>query len=177
MGTAAVAAAAASLLALALSGPAAAADGASLPACQARQLSARVQSSSGAAGTILMRIAIRNSGADCALVGYPELRLRKGTTTLPTRTVRGGLSILEADSDAVELSRERGAFLLIAYTNADAGSPAASPGACPESRGVDLWHRGWKRPVRVQAMIAACDGGLIRTSPFLHPARSTATAR
>jgi hypothetical protein len=177
LATAATAATAAALLGVSFAGPAAAADGNALPACQARQLDARVQSSSGAGGTILMRIAIRNSGTACALLGYPELRLRKGKAAMPTRTMRGGLSILDADSDAVELSRTRGAFLLIAYSDAGAGSAAATAGTCPETTGVDLWHRGWKRPVRVRAMIAACDGGLIRTSPFLHPASSTATAR
>lgn len=110
----------------------------------------------------MLRIALRNAGDPCSLAGYPSLRLRKGAARLPTRTVHGGLPLLEAPADAVALDPGARAYLLIVYVD--------RMGGCPETSGLDLWLHGWKRPVKVSAMIAACDGGTIRTSPFLHPA-------
>ena len=133
-----------------------------VPACTSRQLAATVDSSSGAGGTIVLRIAVRNDGTHCRLAGYPALRLRKGSTLLPTRTVHGGLSLLDAPADAVALAPGARAYLLLVYVD--------RMGGCPETSGVDLWLPGWRRPVKISAMIAACDGGTIRTSPFLHPA-------
>ena len=156
-------------------GPAAAAPEPAV-ACTARQLTARVESSSGAAGTIVLRISLRTTGSACSLTGYPTLRLRQDGRPLPTRTVHGGLPLLEARADPVQLGPASRAFLLVAYADLPPGdrrgrrSTGVSP--CPGASSLEIWVNGWLRPVSVAATITACDGGRLRVSPFLHPASS-----
>lgn len=135
--------------------------------CAARQLTAAVESSSGAAGTVFLRVAIRNFGARCSLDGYPQLRLWQGTKGLPTRTQHGGLPLLGGTSSPVELGApEDRAYLVLAYFVV----PETREHGCPGSSGVKVWMPGWRQPLAVPAMIAACRNGLIRTSPFLRAA-------
>lgn len=154
-------------------GPAAAAPEPAV-ACTARQLTARVESSSGAAGTIVLRISLRNTGNACSLTGYPTFRLRDGGGPLPTRTVHGGLPILETKADAVDIAPGDRAFVLVAYSDVSGGTArdkaATRVAPCPATTGVDVWLNGWQRPVRIAAKLTACDGGRLRTSPFLRPA-------
>lgn len=145
-------------------------------ACTARRLAGAVESSSGAAGTIVLRISLTNRGPACTLAGYPTLRLRQGSLPMPTRTLRGGLSLLEAPANPVELAPASGrAFLIVAYSDRPPGKgrgkAAQALSECPGASAVDLRMNGWQRPVRVRALITAWDGGLLRSSPFLHPAR------
>lgn len=145
------------------------------PACTARQLRAAVESSSGAAGMIVLRIGIRNTATPCALAGHPSLRLGMGPEALPTRTVRGGLALLEAEPNAVELSTRDRAYLLVVYNDRPAGAArdtAATGGSsCPDATHIDIRVPGWQRVLRVRVKAMACNGGLLRTSPFLHAAR------
>lgn len=146
---------------------------AAVAACTARQLTAQVESSSGAAGTVVLRVVFHNRDAACTLDGYPNLRLRRGARTLPTRTVRGALGILGKVVGPVKVATGGRAFLLVAYSYTPAGkggrADSKAISSCPEASGVDVWVKGWKRPVKVDALIAACDGGLLRVTPFLSP--------
>lgn len=158
----------------------AAARGPAAPACTARQLHADIESSSGAAGTVVLRIGIRNTGAACTLAGHPRLQLGRGAAALPTRTVHGGMPLLETVADPVELADGGRAFLLVAYRDRPVGATrdtalSGSP-SCPAATHIDMRVDGWRRVLRVAVRTAPCDGGLLRISPFLHGARSPVPA-
>src|SRR5207302_5179671 len=68
--------------------------GGAAPVCRASQLRGHLLDTSGAAGTIVLSITLRNQGGLCSLKGYADLRLRKGNRLLPTHVRHGGLSVL-----------------------------------------------------------------------------------
>ena len=166
---------AAALVALGSAAAAPAAPAADPPACTARQLAAGVDSSSGAGGIVVLRVAVANRGALCRLEGSPTLRLRNHAAALPTRTVRGGMPLLQALADPVDLATGERAFLLVVYSTqtggARRGTASAGSSACPDATHIDILVNGWRRPVSFAVKALACDGGRLRISPFLHAAR------
>ncbi len=167
--------AAAALASLAVAAVAAPSSSSALVAtCTARQLHATVKGSSGAAGTVILRVALSNVGTRCTIAGYPTLELHRKTQRMPTRTVRGGLPLLETTADTVTLAPGGSTYLLVAYSDMptrvarDTAAVGFSP--CPAASGVRITVPGWQRAVEVPATIVACNGGTLRISPFLHPA-------
>jgi hypothetical protein len=157
------------VLALAVAGAAlaaAAAGGASAAAgpCAAGNLTGKVRQASGAAGTIALSIAFRNtSNAPCTLRGYPRLKLRNAVRQLPTRTYHGGLAILERPVRTVTLSPGKTASLLLAYSDVQ----VAGETRCPRSTELVLILGHGQGRLHVEARIGACNHGTLRISPFL----------
>ena len=130
--------------------------------CQAGQLSAHVRQSSGAAGTIAVSIAFRNtSKTDCSLAGYPSLQI----PGVQTRTRHGGLAILNAPAKRVTLRPGGYASLLVAYSDIPSGSGKSGATSCLIARALRV------SPPRmtVSVRIFRCGKGVleIRESPFL----------
>src|SRR3954452_18668943 len=93
------------------------------PGCRPAQLSGRVASSSGAAGTILLGVVLRNaSHATCSMRGYPRLRLYRPHRWLPTHVSRGGLVPLDRPARTIVLHPGDRATLLVAYSDVPRGS-------------------------------------------------------
>lgn len=132
--------------------------------CHGTNLSGKVRQSTGAAGTIALSIALRNtSNSTCSLRGYPLLKLRNAAGPLPTRVRHGGLALLERAVATVTLAPGRAASLLLAYGDVPVGAETS----CPAADDLVVILRHGQGRVHVSADIGACNGGLLRISPFL----------
>jgi hypothetical protein len=129
--------------------------------CRSAQLRGRMLDSTGAAGTVLVSITLRNVGAACWLQGYAGLRLANAHGLLPTRVVHGGLAVLNQRPNRVVLGHGRFATLLVAYNHLTVGH------ACPQS--TRLLVRPPRQPGWVTVAVAAdaCNHGRLEESPLL----------
>ena len=150
-------AAAGTLAAHALAGPAA------LPTCRASQLRGSVLNSSGAAGTIALSVTLRNAGAACALRGYAGLQLRTAYRALPTRVLHGGLAFLNGTPRLVRLARSAKASVLIAYEDVPVGNETT----CPTATRLAARPPGQTGWLTIRATLDACGHGTLRESPVL----------
>jgi hypothetical protein len=142
--------------AAALLGATAPAHGRATATCAARSLRYETIRIEGAAGTFLISLRVRTTGARCELYGYPKLQIIGRTGPLPTHVRHGGLAILNRPARRVVLAQTRPAKLLVAYN----AVPSGSETSCP--RGVALAVDG----VRVRVATRACRGSL-RESPYV----------
>jgi hypothetical protein len=117
--------------------------------------------STGAAGTILVSIALRNVGPACWLQGYAGLRLANAHGRLPTRVVHGGLAVLNQRPNRVVLGHGRFASLLVAYNHLTVGA------ACPQSTRLLVGLPGQTGWVSVAVQADACNHGRLEESPIL----------
>jgi hypothetical protein len=152
----------AAIVAAASAQPAAAAS--EVRRCQGPELRGRVGNASGAAGTIMLAIYLRNvSGAACRTSGYPWLGLARGVNSLPSRVKRGGLPFLKRPVKTVTLRPGGVATVLVAYTDVPTGNETR----CPTATVLLVQPPGAGLPTRVRARINACNRGLLYTSPIL----------
>ena len=121
------------------------------PACRPGQLAGRVGGSTGAAGTIMLAVVLRNaSHATCTLRGYPALRLYRPHRWLPTHVEHGGLAPLNRKVRTVTLRPGGRATVLVAYHDVPSGNQ-------PCTLATTLFVRGV--PVSIRA--TACGGRLL----------------
>jgi hypothetical protein len=139
---------------------------AALARCHAAGLSASVEGTAGAAGTIELTVQLRNSAtAACVVEGYPGLQLVGADgTELPTSVVRGGSFPFTAMAPtSVTLSPGASAFFNVAYSDVPSGTTpcqgAASLWVTPPD---DVAH------VVVASPLQACSGTLT-VSPVFAP--------
>src|SRR6185503_17116915 len=91
--------------------------------CRAGQLAGRVGGSTGAMGTIMLAVVLRNaSHASCTLRGYPALRLYRPHRRLPTHVEHGGLAPLNRKVRTVTLRPGGRATVLVAYHDVPSGN-------------------------------------------------------
>jgi hypothetical protein len=132
--------------------------------CGGGHLSGKVRQTSGAAGTIAVSIAIRNtSPASCTLRGFPLLKLRSDAGPLPTRVRHGGVALLERPVSTVTLAPGGRASLLLTYSNVPAG---AEP-SCRRATRLVIILGGGKGRFSLPFAGAPCNRGTLHESPFL----------
>jgi hypothetical protein len=129
--------------------------------CRSAQLRGRMLDSTGATGTILVSITLRNVGPACSLQGYARLRLANAHGSLPTRVVHGGLAVLNQGPNRIVLGRGRFASLLVAYNHLTVGS------ACPQSTRLLVRPPGQSGWLTVALRADACNHGRLQESPIL----------
>ena len=131
--------------------------------CRGSKLRGRLLDSSGAAGTLLLAVTLRNAGGTCSLRGYAGLRLARHGKPLPTRVVHGGLAPLNSRPTYVLLAHDRRATILIAYEDV----PAGGERSCPSSTTILVRPPGGREWVPAAARAQACGHGTLRESPVL----------
>ena len=136
--------------------------GSTTQVCKASQLRANRLDSSGAAGTIVFSVTLRNTGAACALKGYAGLRLTKRTGSLPTRVVHDDFGPLDQQARTILLAHNGQATILVAYSDVPTGSAR-----CPQSTGLLIRPPGQNRWLQVAVHATACNRGTLRESPVL----------
>jgi hypothetical protein len=123
------------------------------PTCRPAQLAGRVGGSTGAAGTIMLAVVLRNtSRTACSLRGYPALRLYRPHRSLPAHVQHGGLVPLNRRVRGVTLRPRGRASVLVAYHDVPSGSQA-----CPVA--TTLFVGG----VAVSIRATACGGRLLES--------------
>ncbi len=142
---------------------------ASAPACRASQLRGKLLDSSGAAGTILFSVTLRNTGAACALKGYTRLRLKRARVLLPTRVVHGGLAVLNSTPKLVKLKHLGRASVLVSYGDV----PVGNESSCPHGTVLRLRPPGLRGWLAVRVSTYACARGTLHESPVLAGVRHT----
>jgi hypothetical protein len=133
------------------------------PVCKTAQLRARLLDSSGAAGTIMLSVTLRNRGQTCDLRGYSKLRLKGPAGFLPTRALHGGLAPLDARPRLVRLAENGKASVLIAYGDVPTGNETS----CPKGTSLLLRPPGTSSWLSVRIVTYACNHGTLRESPVL----------
>lgn len=117
--------------------------------------------STGAAGTILVSVTLRNVGAECWMQGYAGLRLANRRVLLPTRVVHGGLAPLDQAPRRAVVAHGRSASVLVAYNHLTVGA------ACLQSTRLLVQpprQPGW---VSVAVTADACNHGRLEESAIL----------
>ena len=154
---------AAALVSLCVAGAASATSGAAASVCGASNLKGKLLDSSGAAGTILFSVTLKNTGSTCTLKGYAGLKLYKGSTPLPTQVIHGGLVPLNKPVKKVTLVHNGRATILIAYEDVPSGSQTS----CPNGTALRIKPPGQSGTLTVKVKTTACGGGKLRESPVL----------
>jgi hypothetical protein len=132
--------------------------------CGGGQLSGKVRQTGGAAGTIAVSIAVRNtSPVACTLRGFPLLKLRNDAGPLPTRVRHGGVALLEQPVSTIRLAPGARASLLLTYSNVPTGSETTCRRA---TRLVVILGAGRGR-FSLPFPTAPCNRGTLHESPFL----------
>jgi hypothetical protein len=132
------------------------------PASRPSQLSGKVGSSSGAAGTIMLGVVLKNvSHTTCTLRGYPALRLYRPHRWVPTHVSHGGLVPLNRHVRTIVLHPGGRASLLVAYHDVPIGNAP-----CLTSTSLFVLSHGSVDGVPVSIRAMACNGDL-RISPLL----------
>jgi hypothetical protein len=150
------------VLAAALAPAAGAGAHASLTSCRPNQLSGRVGSSTGAAGTIGVAVVLHNrSQTTCTLRGYEPLRLYRPHRFLPTTVRHGGLAPLDRPVRTVTLHPGGNATILIAYHDVPSGNQP-----CLTSTALFVLSIGRLDGIPVSVHAMAC-GGVLLESPVI----------
>jgi hypothetical protein len=139
------------------------APGAPSRTCRASQLRGALLDSSGAAGTIVLSLTLRNVGPPCTSSGYAGLQLRTATRSLPTRVLHGGLSILNGSPRLVRLTSGGPATILVAYSDV----PVGRERHCAAATRVAIRPPGQPGRLTIRAAAGACNHGTLRESPIL----------
>ena len=131
--------------------------------CTGGQLAGKVRRTSGAAGTIAVSIAVRNtSPAACTLRGFPRLKLRNDAGPLPTRVRHGGLALLNRPVRTITLAPGQRATLLVTYSDVPRGSET-----CRQATRLVVILGNFKGRFTVPFPAAPCNQGTLNESPFL----------
>ncbi len=132
--------------------------------CGGGQLAGSVRQTSGAAGTIAVSIAVRNtSPTSCTLRGFPRLKLRNDAGPLPTRVRHGGVALLERPVTTVRLAPGKRASLLLTYSNVPTGSETE----CRQATRLVIILGGGRGRFSLAFDAAPCNRGTLNESPFL----------
>lgn len=133
-------------------------------ACRATQLRGSQHGSSGAMGTIMLSITLRNAGGSCWLEGYAGLHLRDSSGLLPTHVTHGGLAVLMTVPKRVPLSSGKSATVLVAYSDVPRGSET-----CAHPTGLVVQPPGQtgKLTAPLSTIADVCSHGALRESPVL----------
>ena len=138
--------------------------GGSAPVCRASQLSGKEVDENGAAGTIVLSVALTNRGKLCSTKGFAGLRLAKGTHLLPTHVIHGGnYTFLPKKPKLVLLAHGGTASILIVYSDVVTDHETT----CPTSNAILVRPPGQTGWVRVVAVATACSHGTLVESPVL----------
>ena len=153
------------LLATGVAAPGAFGSEQSADRCLARQLTGRVIGSSGAAGTIVFSVALRNGGARCTLQGFARLQMYAGSgRPLRTRVQHGNVpGVSQAVPRLVTLPHRGRATIVIAYSDV----PVGNERRCPTARSLGIRLPGVAGRIVVHLELAPCNRGLLRESPIL----------
>lgn len=133
--------------------------------CQAGQLRGSEHGSSGAMGTIMLSITLRNVRGGCWMNGYTWLGLRDATGPIPTHVTHGGLAVLMTVPRRVVLSSGGSATVLVAYSDVPRGSEV-----CVHATALDVQPPGQLGRVTAPLTLPnaeVCDHGALRESPVL----------
>lgn len=132
--------------------------------CQGSELRGRVGQWSGAAGTIVLSVRLRNVSQNaCTTSGFPSLALRRGPNTIPSRVRHGGVAFLKRPVKKVTIPPGGVATVLVAYSDV----PTGNERRCPTATTLLVQPPGAGEAVRVRTTITACNRGLLSTSPIL----------
>lgn len=132
--------------------------------CGAGQLAGKVRQTSGAAGTVAVSIAIRNTSlATCTLRGFPRLKLRNDAGPLPTRVRHGGVALLERPVATVTLAPGARASLLLTYSNVPSGGQTT----CRQATRLVIILGDGRGRFSLPFHAAPCNRGTLHESPFL----------
>jgi hypothetical protein len=133
--------------------------------CDARTLTARIASTSAAAGHARLVIAVRNTGPECSVTGYPDVTLLAGPggTALPTRTTTDGdVSFPSVKPREVVLRSGGEASFDLGYSRVPSGDTS-----CVSAAAVRIALPRVTNPVEVKADVDACGGGHVAVSPVV----------
>jgi hypothetical protein len=122
-----------------------------------------VATSSGAAGTIELTIALRSSSAtSCILGGYPGLQLLAANgSALPTTVERKGTySFTSMAPTTVTLTSGQSADFNIGYSDV----PVGNESSCPTASSMEVTPPNATDHLVVAAMLAPCGGGTVVVS-------------
>ena len=136
--------------------------------CPAGVLSGSVAGSSGAAGTIEVTIALRNTGtATCTLGGYPGLQLLDAAgVQLPTHVVRAGsYPFTDFAPSTVTLAAGGTAYVNLGYSDVPSGSETS----CPKAASLWVTPPGAYDHLTTTLALAPCAGGTVTVSPVFGP--------
>ena len=133
--------------------------------CTAGHLSGKVRESSGAAGTIALSIAVRNTSPQaCTLRGFPRLKLLDAAGgPLPTHVIHGGLAIFQRPVTTITLAPGARASLLVAYSDV----PTASETTCEHATRLSIILRHSRGHFSLPFDAHACSHGRLFESPFV----------
>jgi hypothetical protein len=130
--------------------------------CRSTQLAGRIGGSTGAAGTIMLAVVLRNtSGTTCTVRGYPALRLYRPHRYLPTTVHHGGLVPLNRPVRTITLHPRGQATVLVAYHDVPSGNQP-----CLASTSLLVFSAGRVDGVPVSVRATACGGRLLE-SPLI----------
>jgi hypothetical protein len=135
----------------------------SATACRAGHLNGRVFDSTGAAGTIILSIALTNRGAACTTEGFTGLQLVGPTKALPTRVLHGGAPALSPKPSLVRIAHGGSATVLVAYGDV----PVGNEGSCAATTTLLVRPPGDIHWVNVVVSMRACNHGTLRESPVV----------
>jgi Protein of unknown function (DUF4232) len=128
--------------------------------CRARQLSGENRGSDGAAGSLGLTVALRNTGStSCTLTGEPTVVLLRNGTALPTHAERDS----SEPPATLTVRPNRTVTFIIIWTNPDM---EADPSTCqPESTHIRLTPPNQDGTLTIPAVITTCHGNLRLTPP------------
>jgi hypothetical protein len=130
--------------------------------CRPGQLAGRVGGSTGAAGTIMLAVVLRNvSKTSCSLRGYPALRLYRPHRYLPTHVTRGGLVPLNRPVRTITLRPRGQSTVLVAYHGVPTGTQP-----CTTATTLFVLSEGSNDGVPVSIRAKPCGGRLLE-GPFV----------
>lgn len=134
-----------------------------LPRCKTSQLRGKYLDSTGAAGTIVFSVTLKNTGKYCSLRGYPRLRIRGAHGPLPTHVIHGGISELSVTPELVKIRHNGKASVLVSYRDVPIGSETS----CPTGSALQLKPPKTKSWLQIKVTTEACGHGTLHTSPIL----------
>lgn len=128
--------------------------------CRARQLSGENRGSDGAAGSLGLTVALRNTGStSCTLTGEPTVVLLRNGTALPTHAERDS----SEPPATLTVRPNRTVTFIIIWTNP---GMEADPSTCqPESTHIRLTPPNQDGTLTIPAVITTCHGNLRLTPP------------
>lgn len=138
---------------------------ASVPRCRQAQLGLAQPQSTGAAGSVRLRIVFTNvSTATCKLFGFAGMQLLNARQQpLPTYVQRGSSGVVpaEPEADVVMTPGQHGSFYA-GYSDVPVGAQA-----CKVSTSVEVTPPNDAKHFTLRLAIAPC-GGLLTLSPVVH---------
>ena len=128
--------------------------------CTVGHLQIAEAGSNGAAGSIQVKVSLRNVGqTSCSLEGYPGMALLSGSTQLPTTVIRGSSVVVPAiHPRLVVLAPGQRAAYVFGYSDVPGGP------TCPASTALEVTPPDAYQHATIPFQSTAC-GGVLTTSP------------